>query len=82
MTAASIGTSTISSSTTTTVTQTSTAGVNIGWTYANGVTDVKMKINNLQTSQWFAIGLSLDQSMVKKRFFKIIITKFVLNNIG
>ncbi len=73
MTAASIGTSTILSSTTTiattTVTQTSTAGVNVGWTYANGVTDVKMKLNNLQTSQWFAIGLSLDQSMVKKRFF-------------
>jgi hypothetical protein len=43
---------------------TSNVGVNITWTYTNGVTAVIMGITNLKTSQWLALGLSLDQSMV------------------
>jgi hypothetical protein len=50
--------------TTITVPQTSDIGVNISWTYNNGITAVKMRVNNLKTSQWFALGLSLDQNMV------------------
>jgi len=50
--------------TTTTPSPTSDVGGNISWTYANGVTAVKMQINNLKVSQWSAIGLSLDQTMV------------------
>ena len=49
---------------TTTTPATDRTGATISWTYASGVTSVKMKINNLQTSQWFALGLSLDAAMV------------------
>ena len=38
--------------------------VDIEWTYINGITTVKMRINNLKISQWAAMGLSLDDSMV------------------
>jgi hypothetical protein len=48
----------------TTTTTTTDVIVNITWTYANGITAVKMKINNLKTSQWLALGLSLDDEMV------------------
>jgi hypothetical protein len=65
---------------TTTAPPTNMVGVSVNWVYSNGVTNVTMKINNFQTSQWLAMGLSLDQSMVKKRFFckmMIIRTKFL-----
>lgn len=44
--------------------QTNDVGVNISWTYANGVTTIKMLIKNLRASQWLAMGLSLDEFMV------------------
>jgi hypothetical protein len=52
-------------STTTIIPQTSNVGVNISWTYSNGTTAVQMQITNLQTSQWLAMGLSLDEEMVE-----------------
>ncbi|CAF1221499.1 unnamed protein product [Adineta steineri] len=66
-----ISSSTIISPTTTTpiVSQTSDVGVNINWTYTNGLTSVKMQINNLKTSQWLALGLSLDQQMGEDHVF-------------
>ncbi|CAF3874465.1 unnamed protein product [Rotaria sp. Silwood2] len=45
------------------------AGVIISWTYDNGVTVVKMEINNLKTSQWLALGLSLDDKMGEDHVF-------------
>jgi hypothetical protein len=62
---------TITTTTTTTITttpQTSDIDVNIAWTYLNGITSVKMIINNLKISQWVSIGLSLDDLMVFNRF--------------
>jgi hypothetical protein len=53
--------------TSTTITQ-STMGIvtaNISWTYVNGITSIRMNINNLDTSKWFAMGLSRDDNMVK-----------------
>jgi hypothetical protein len=38
--------------------------MNISWTYTDGITAIKMEINNLKRSQWLAIGFSLDDSMV------------------
>jgi len=60
--------------TTTTAPQTNDIKVNISWTYIDGITNVKMIINNLKVSQWFAIGLSLDDLMVLNlfRFYRII----------
>ncbi|CAF3697979.1 unnamed protein product [Rotaria sordida] len=55
--------------TTTTVPQTNDVGVDINWTYASGITSVKMKINNLRTSQWLALGLSLDDFMGQDHVF-------------
>ncbi|CAF1013631.1 unnamed protein product [Rotaria sp. Silwood1] len=43
--------------------------VRINWTYENGVTSVKMQINNLKTSQWLALGLSLDNKMGEDHVF-------------
>jgi len=62
-------TTTAAATTTTAATTTPTA--NITWTYTNGVTSVKMQINNLQTSQWFALGLSLDDEMVTENILLI-----------
>jgi len=50
--------------TSTTTPQINDIGVNISWTYSDGITNVKMIINNLKISQWCAIGLSLDDKMV------------------
>ena len=50
--------------TTTATPQTNDVDVNITWTYLNGVTNVKMTVNNLKISQWIALGLSLDELMV------------------
>ncbi|CAF1364790.1 unnamed protein product [Rotaria sordida] len=56
--------------TTTSITSTSNdTGVVISWTYANGITAVKMQINNLKTSQWLALGLSLDSEMGEDHVF-------------
>jgi len=62
--------------TATTSTQMNDIGVNITWTYLNEITYVKMILNNLQMSQWFALAFSLDDLMVnliciskKKRIF-------------
>ncbi|CAF5040419.1 unnamed protein product [Rotaria sp. Silwood1] len=49
--------------------QSNSSGVIINWTYNNGVTSVKMQINNLKTSQWFALGLSLDDDMGEDHVF-------------
>jgi hypothetical protein len=49
--------------------QTNDVGVNISWTYTNGITAVKMIVNNLKISQWLAMGLSLDDSMVLNLFY-------------
>ena len=38
--------------------------LNVDWTYAAGVTTVKMIISNLKISQWLALGFSLDDQMV------------------
>ena len=51
--------------TTTTVSASGQAGVNVSWTYTNGMTTVTMRVDNLQTSHWLAVGLSLDDNMVK-----------------
>ncbi|CAF4085300.1 unnamed protein product [Adineta steineri] len=53
----------------TTVSPATDIRVNVSWTYTNGVTDVKMIINNLKTSQWLAIGLSTDDSMGQDHVF-------------
>ncbi|CAF3499833.1 unnamed protein product [Rotaria socialis] len=55
--------------TTTTTTQSNNVGMNIIWTYANGNTNVKMKINDLKASEWFALGLSLDDKMGEDHIF-------------
>ncbi|CAF1556880.1 unnamed protein product [Didymodactylos carnosus] len=47
----------------TTPSPTSTVSMDATWTFANGITDVKMVITNLKNKQWVAIGLSSDQSM-------------------
>ncbi|CAF1587154.1 unnamed protein product, partial [Didymodactylos carnosus] len=47
----------------TTPSPTNTIGIDVTWTFANGITDVKMVITNLKNKQWVAIGLSSDQSM-------------------
>ncbi|CAF5051303.1 unnamed protein product, partial [Rotaria sp. Silwood1] len=49
--------------------QSNRSRVIINWTYNNGVTSVKMQINNLKTSQWFALGLSLDDDMGEDHVF-------------
>jgi hypothetical protein len=60
--------------TSTTAAQTNDISANISWTYIDGITNVKIIINNLKVSQWFAIGLSLDDLMVLNlfRFYRII----------
>ncbi|CAF2081953.1 unnamed protein product [Rotaria magnacalcarata] len=55
--------------TTTTTTQSNNVAVNITWAYANGNTNVKMKINDLKASEWFALGLSLDDKMGEDHVF-------------
>ncbi|CAF1163143.1 unnamed protein product [Rotaria sp. Silwood1] len=55
--------------TTTTASPTNDVGVNVSWTYANGITTVKMVINNLKISQWFAMGISLDDFMGEDHVF-------------
>ncbi len=54
----------IPAATTTSTPQTHDVDVNITWTYLNGITNVKMTVNNLKISQWIALGLSLDELMV------------------
>ncbi|CAF1256178.1 unnamed protein product [Adineta ricciae] len=69
---------TVASTTTVTTTATSTetvtttksiSSVQISWTYNDGVTIVRMRMNDLKTSQWFALGLSLDQNMGEDHVF-------------
>jgi len=56
----------VSSDTSTTTVQTTTdSSATVEWTYANEVTSVKMQINTLGAGQWFALGLSHDQNMVR-----------------
>ncbi|CAF5073816.1 unnamed protein product, partial [Rotaria sp. Silwood1] len=40
------------------------AALNLNWTYLDGITTISMATNNLGTSQWLGIGLSLDDRMV------------------
>jgi hypothetical protein len=64
-------TTTITATTTTPIPQTNDIDLNITWTYLNGITNVKMMVNNLKISQWIAIGLSLDELMVLILFISI-----------
>ncbi|CAF2759202.1 unnamed protein product [Rotaria sp. Silwood2] len=67
--ATSPSTSTPSSTKTSITSSSSSAGSIISWTYDNGVTSVKMQINNLKTSQWVALGLSFDSKMGEDHIF-------------
>ncbi|CAF3560781.1 unnamed protein product [Rotaria sp. Silwood1] len=49
--------------TTTINSQVSGAPLNLKWTYLDGITTVVIVTNNLGTSQWLGIGLSLDDQM-------------------
>ncbi|CAF1304739.1 unnamed protein product [Rotaria sp. Silwood1] len=60
----SISTSISSVDTTTAInSQMTGAALNLNWTYLDGITTISMATNNLGTSQWLGIGLSLDDRM-------------------
>ncbi|CAF1015312.1 unnamed protein product [Rotaria sordida] len=60
----SANTSISSVDTTTTInSQVSGAALNLNWSYFGGITTVAIVTNNLGTSQWLGIGLSLDDRM-------------------
>ncbi|CAF1125050.1 unnamed protein product, partial [Didymodactylos carnosus] len=44
-------------------------GVNVSWSFSGGFTSVRMAINNLNTQQWAAIGLSTDEKMGEDHIF-------------
>ncbi|CAF2895201.1 unnamed protein product [Rotaria sp. Silwood2] len=48
---------------TTITSQVPSTALNLDWTYFGGITTVTIVTNNLGTSQWFGIGLSLDNRM-------------------
>ncbi|CAF1023798.1 unnamed protein product [Adineta ricciae] len=70
-TVAASSTTAVASTTITTTTIQPIVGVQlaVNWTYASGVTSVKMQITNLQASQWCAFGLSLDKNMGEDHVF-------------
>ncbi|CAF4088530.1 unnamed protein product, partial [Rotaria sp. Silwood2] len=49
--------------TTTINSQVTGIALNLSWTYFDGITTISMATNNLGTSQWLGIGLSLDNRM-------------------
>ncbi|CAF1014104.1 unnamed protein product [Didymodactylos carnosus] len=48
----------------TTVSPSSDVGISLTWNYLNGMTNVRMVVNNLKIRQWVAFGLSTDTQMV------------------
>ncbi|UJR20943.1 hypothetical protein I4U23_024052 [Adineta vaga] len=67
--ATTVAANTTTAATTTAAPSTTSVGVNISWTYATGVTAVKMQVTNLNPSQYCALGLSLDQEMGEDHVF-------------